>query len=51
MTVFDGRAPRSAVLEFAVSRPFVLIPDDTASAPFSGRVVRNNSCTPERLRP
>ena len=44
MTALDGRAARSAVLSFAVSRSFVAIPDDEK------RVVRNRSCTPERLR-
>jgi len=44
MTVFDGRASRSAVISSAVSRSFVVIPYDEM------RVVQNRSCTPERLR-
>jgi hypothetical protein len=50
MTVFDGRAPRSAVLSSARSRSFVAIPYDTALHRSSGHVVRNHSCTPARLR-
>ena len=44
MTVFDGRASRSAVITLHESRSFVTIPDDEE------RVVRNRSCTPERFR-
>ena len=51
MNALAGRAPRSAVLGSAMSRSFVAIPDDTALLGMSGRVARNRSCTPERLRP
>jgi len=45
MTVFDGRAPRTAVLSFATSHSFVPIAND-------GKICRPRSLlTPERLRP
>ena len=54
MTVFDGRAARSAVMGSAKSRSFVTILCNTPQhllASLAGRVAQNRSCTPERLRP
>jgi len=51
VTVFDGRAPRSAVPGSARSRSFVTVQGDTALHDERGRVALNRSCTPERLRP
>jgi hypothetical protein len=53
MTLFDGRAPRSAVMKLRESRSFVAIRDNTEfdlHAWLAGHVVPNRSCTPERLR-
>jgi hypothetical protein len=50
MTVFDGRAPRSADMSSADSRSFVAILGDATPSRQILHVAQNRSCTPERLR-